>query len=103
MPLLLLACASILYATGGLFMKQSDGMTTLTPSIVFLALFVAGSMLQALGMRRTDMGIAYVLVLGMEAVAAVVLSVVVLNETYSASRLAAIALVVVGIAWLRST
>jgi multidrug transporter EmrE-like cation transporter len=60
-------------------------------------------MLQALGMRRTDMGVAYVLVLGMEAVVAVVLSAVVLNETYSASRLAAIALVVVGIAWLRST
>jgi multidrug transporter EmrE-like cation transporter len=103
MALLLLACASVLYAAGGLFMKQSDGITKLLPSAAFLALFVGGAMLQALGMRRAEMGVAYVLVLGMEAVAAVALSMVVLNESYSASRLAAIALIVGGIAWLRAS
>lgn len=98
-----LACASILYAVGGLFMKQSDGITRLLPSLAFLALFMAGAVLQAIGMRRADMGVSYVLVLGMEAVAAVALSTVVLNESYSVSRVAAIVLVIAGIAWLRST
>jgi multidrug transporter EmrE-like cation transporter len=103
MSLLLLASAAVLYAVGGLFMKQSDGITRVLPSVAFLLLFAAGAALQALGMRRADMGPSYILVLGLEAIAAVVLSIVVLNESYSASRLAAIALVVVGIAWLRAT
>ena len=103
MSLLTLTCASVLYAIGGLFMKQSDGATRLVPSLAFVALFVGGAVLQAIGMRRADMGVSYVLVLGMEAIAAVILSTVVLNETYSASRVAAIVLVVVGIAWLRAT
>jgi len=38
-----------------------------------------------------------------EAIAAVVLSALVLHESYSPERLAAIALVVVGIAWLRQS
>jgi drug/metabolite transporter (DMT)-like permease len=36
-----------------------------------------------------------------EAIAAVLLSAAFLGETYSASRLGAIALVLIGIAWLR--
>jgi multidrug transporter EmrE-like cation transporter len=103
MSLMLLAIASALYAVGGLFMKQSDGVTRLVPTLIFLALFVAGATLQAAGMNRADMGVSYVLVLGMEAVAAVVLSVAVLGESYSASRAAAIVLVLAGIVWLRST
>lgn len=103
MSLLLLASAAVLYAVGGLFMKQSDGVTRALPSAVFLILFAAGAALQALGMRRADMGVSYILVLGLEAIAAVLLSVVVLNESYSASRLAAIALVVLGMVWLRAT
>lgn len=103
MSLLMLTCASVLYAVGGLFMKQSDGVTRLLPSLAFLALFAGGATLQATGMRRADMGVSYVLVLGIEAVAAVLLSIAVLNENYSVSRLAAIVLVVAGIAWLRAT
>ena len=40
-------------------------------------------------MKRADMGTSYLLVLGIEAVIAVVLSAHVLNESYTASRLAA--------------
>lgn len=103
MALVLLVAASLAYAVGGLFMKQSDGLTHLVPTLVFLALFAGGASLQALGMRHGDMGVAYVLVLGVEAVFAVALSAVVLHEGYSASRLAAVALVLIGIAWLRRT
>lgn len=97
----LLVLASIAYAVGGLFMKQSDGVTRLMPTVAFLALFVSGAMMQAFGMKQADMGVSYVFVLGLEAIAAVLLSAFVLHEGYSASRLAAIALVVIGIAWLR--
>lgn len=101
MPLLLPSLAALAYALGGLFMKQSDGVTRVAPTLAFLGLFVSGAVLQALGMRHAEMGLSYVFVLGLEAIAAVVLSAWVLNEQYTASRLFAIALIVVGIAWLR--
>ena len=97
----LLLLASLAYAVGGLFMKQSDGATRPLPTLVFVLLFAAGAVLQAVAMRKSDMGVSYVFVLGVEAVAAVVLSAAVLHEAYTPSRLAAIALVAVGVAWLR--
>lgn len=103
MALVLLVAASVAYAVGGLFMKQSDGLTHVLPTVAFLLLFGAGAALQALGMKDSDMGVSYVFVLGVEAVAAVGLSAVLLQERVSASRLAAVVLVLVGIAWLRRT
>lgn len=101
MALLLLVFASIAYAVGGLFMKHSDGVTRFLPTLSFLALFASGATIQAIGMKQADMGPSYVFVLGVEAIAAVLLSAFVLHERYSVSRLAAIVLIVVGIAWLR--
>lgn len=101
MPVLLLVLASAAYSVGGLFMKQSDGVTRLIPTLLFLALFAVGATLQALGMKQGEMGATYVFVLGLEAVLAVLLSAAVLHEPYTASKLAAMAMVVLGIAWLR--
>lgn len=101
MALLMLVFASIAYAVGGVFMKHSDGVTRLLPTLAFLALFVSGATMQAIGMRQADMGVSYVFVLGVEAVAAVLLSGFMLHERYSLSRLAAIALILAGIVWLR--
>ena len=101
MTLFMLIAASIAYAVGGLFMKQSDGVTRLMPTIGFLVLFGCGAAMQAIGMKQADMGMSYVFVLGVEAIAAVLLSAVFLGESYSVSRLGAIALVLIGIVWLR--
>jgi len=103
MALLMLMLASVAYAVGGLFMKQSDGVSRLLPSLAFVALFAAGATLQAIGMKQADMGVSYMFVLGVEAIAAVLLSTLVLHESYPPSRLAAVALVVIGIAWLRQS
>ena len=83
MALVMLVLASITYAVGGLFMKQSDGVTRLLPTVAFLALFASGATMQAVGMKQADMGVSYVFVLGLEAVAAVVISAFVLHEGYS--------------------
>lgn len=103
MPLALLTLASIMYAVGGLFMKSSNGVSRLTPTLGFVALFVAGALAQARGMRDSDMSASYVFVLGVEAVVAVVLGVSFLHEPLTPSRLTAIVLVVAGVAWLRLT
>jgi multidrug transporter EmrE-like cation transporter len=103
MATLLLVMASVAYAAGGLFMKQSGGATQLAPTVGFLLLFAVGATLQAIGMRQEAMGSAYVFVLGVEAVVAVLLSAWLLQEPYSPSKLVAMAIVVAGIAWLRLT
>ena len=98
-----LAVASIFYATGGLCMKWSEGLTRPVPTAMLFALFALGASLQTLGMRRADLGVAYIVVLGLEAMAALAFSVLILGESCSASRLGAVALIVTGIAWLQRT
>jgi quaternary ammonium compound-resistance protein SugE len=103
MALIQLVLASAAYAVGGLFMKQSAGLSRPRPTIAFLALFAGGATLQAAGMRSADLGVSYIFVLGVEALITVLLSRFYLHESYTPSRIAAIALVIVGIAWLRRT
>jgi quaternary ammonium compound-resistance protein SugE len=101
MALAQLIIASIAYALGGLFMKLSDGLSRPWPILAFSLLFLGGAMLQAVGMRGADMGVSFVFVLGVEAIAATGLSVLYLHETLSLSRIAAVLVVVAGVAWLR--
>ena len=103
MDILLLTLAALAFSAGGLFMKLSAGVTRPAPTVAFIVLFVGGAVVQALAMRRSDLGVSYVFVLGLEAIATVLLSVWMLNETYSPQRIAAITLVVIGIAWLRAS
>lgn len=81
-------------------MKLSAGLTRIGPTIAFLVLFVAGALIQALAMRRADLAVAYIFVLGAEAALTLLLSIVLLHEAVSWQRIGAVALVVIGIALL---
>jgi multidrug transporter EmrE-like cation transporter len=63
-------------------------------------LFCAGAACQAVGMRKTEMGVAYISVLGLEALAAFVLSWLALGERVTISKIGALLLIVGGIALL---
>ena len=99
--LIQLILASVIYAVGGLCMKLSAGLTQPLPSVLLFTFFMIGATLQTLGMRRADLGVAYIMVLGMEALAAAGLSIFFLNESWSLSRLGAVAMVIAGVFWLR--
>lgn len=101
MQAILLIAAALCFAVGGVFMKYSNGATKIGASAAFLALFSAGAIAQAMAMKSTSMGLVYVLVLGLEALAATAISVVYLREGFSWQRAIAILLVVVGISLLR--
>jgi multidrug transporter EmrE-like cation transporter len=103
MYLLLLVAASLLFAFGGLFMKLSFGLTRLGPSALVFAFFCAGAACQAIAMRRADMGVAYVSVLGLEAVAAFAISVFALHESAAPLRIVAVLLIVSGMLLLERT
>jgi multidrug transporter EmrE-like cation transporter len=100
MDLILLLAASLLFAAGGLFMKYSQGLTRLGPSVAVFTLFCAGAACQAIAMRRAEMGVAYIFVLGLEAILAFLLSIFLLNERASVSRVCAVVLIIAGIALL---
>jgi drug/metabolite transporter (DMT)-like permease len=65
--------------------------------------FCAGAAMQTLAMRRSEISVNYILVLGLEAALALVLGVAWLGEAVSPLKLAGVALIVVGVAALRST
>ena len=81
-------------------MKISLGLTKVLPSALVFLFFCAGAACQAIAMKRTDMGVAYVFVLGLEAVAAFLISVFALHENASVARVIAVGLVVSGIVLL---
>jgi multidrug transporter EmrE-like cation transporter len=101
MQLALLSLAALCFAAGGVFMKSSAGASRPLPTIAFLLLFLAGAILQARAMRRLDMAVVYIAVLGLEAVLALGFSVLLLGERVSLFRLVAVILIVAGIALLR--
>src|SRR5881275_2721947 len=101
MELIELMLAAVSFASGGLFMKLSDGLSRPGPIMGFYACFAAGATLQALGMRHADLSVSYIFVLGLEAAVTLGLSVWYLQESCPPSRIAAVVVVVVGIVWLR--
>ena len=82
-------------------MKASAGLTQAGPSVAVFVSFCAGAACQALGMRRTEMGVAYISVLGLEALTAFALSSLVLGERVTVAKIGALLMVVGGIALLQ--
>jgi small multidrug resistance pump/quaternary ammonium compound-resistance protein SugE len=97
MNLFLLGLAAVAFAVGGVFMKWSQGLTVLWPSVLLFVCFGAGAACQALAMRTAEMGRVYLAVLGAESILAFLLSVVLLREAATLEKVGAVALITVGI------
>src|SRR5215813_479924 len=94
--------AALSFSIGGYFMKLSAGLTRLRPTLLMFAFFSVGTVFQTVAMRGEQMAITYIVVLGFEAITALILSVLLLNESASVSKFAGVGLVVIGIVLLRS-
>lgn len=101
MNTLLLISAAVSYSAGGYFMKLAEGLTKGLPTVLVLALFCLGALLQTIAMRHSEMSISYIVVLGLEAITALVLGMFLLGETISPAKFIGIVLVVLGIVVLR--
>ena len=102
MPLILSALAALAFTIGGVFMKSADGTRHLLPTVGFLLLFAGGAALQSYAMRGAELGVTYVLVLGLEAMLAFGFGIVLFGEALTVTRIGAVALIVAGIALLRT-
>jgi small multidrug resistance pump/quaternary ammonium compound-resistance protein SugE len=101
MSLLLSLLAAAAYTVGGVFMRKAEGFTHALPALMVFACFGAGAALQTLAMRRSEVSINYILVLGLEAALALMLGVAWLGEALSPLKLMGVALILGGVLALR--
>jgi len=80
--------AALLFTVGGIFMKLSEGLTKFWPTMTVFALFVTGAALQALAMKREDLAVTYLVVVGLEAILAFLFGVLVFSESCTPARIA---------------
>jgi multidrug resistance protein EbrB len=99
--LALYSIAAAFYVAGGVFMKYSTGLTRALPTVALVALFAAGALVQAVAMKHESLGSSYVVVLGLEALLAVVAGYLLFLEPISLKMLLGVVFVVLGIILLR--
>lgn len=97
MPWLYLVLAGLLEIVWAFSMKQSEGFTRLTPTLIMLVTMIASFWLLALAMRSIPLGTAYVIWTGIGAVGAFAVGIFILAEPVNATRMAAAALIISGL------
>lgn len=103
MAWIMLAAAGLLEVVWALALKASDGLSPRSPAtFVFLVAGALSFALLAAALRHLPVGTAYAVWTGIGAVGAALAGVVLLGDPASASRLAAIGVIAVGIVWLAS-
>lgn len=93
--------AGLLEIVWAVSMKQSEGFTRLTPTLVTIAGMAASFWLLALAMRSLPLGTAYTIWTGIGAVGAFVFGVVFLGEQVSPMRIGAAVLIVSGLVLMK--
>ena len=89
--------AALAFTFGGVFMKLSHGFSQPLPSLAMLGLFGLGAVLLTLSIEaRGELGPAYLVVLGLEAVLAFVFGAMLFGEHPDLGRVIGLALLIVG-------
>lgn len=101
MAWIMLAAAGLLEVVWALALKASDGLSPREPAtLVFLVAAVISFALLAAALRDLPVGTAYAVWTGIGAVGAAIAGVILFGDPATASRLAAIGVIAVGIVWL---
>lgn len=90
----------VIWAVG---LKYTDGFTRLWPSVVTVVTFAGSLFLLALAVRSIPIGTAYAMFVGIGAVGAAVLGIILFDESTDAPRLFFLSLLIVALIGLRLT
>ena len=90
----------VIWAVG---LKYTDGFTRLWPSVVTVVTFAGSLFLLALAVRSIPIGTAYAMFVGIGAVGAAVLGIILFDESTDAARLFFLSLLIVSLIGLRLT
>lgn len=96
-----LGLAGLLEIVWASFLKQSEGFTRLTPSVITLVAMVGSFWLLALAMRSLPLGTAYAIWTGIGAVGAFAVGIVVMGEAATLGRIVSVALLITGMVGLK--
>jgi quaternary ammonium compound-resistance protein SugE len=96
-----LGLAGLLEIVWASFLKQSEGFSRLTPSVVTLVAMVGSFWLLALAMRSLPLGTAYAIWTGIGAVGAFAVGIVVMGEAATLGRIVSVALLITGMVGLK--
>lgn len=100
----LMVAAALAFTIGGVFMKASQGLTQTLPTLAMLGLFVLGATLLTLSIDvRGQLGPAYLIVLGLEAVLAMAFGAILFGENATPPRLLGLGLLIVGMILIEAT
>jgi multidrug transporter EmrE-like cation transporter len=97
----LYSLAAALYVAGGVFMKHSAGLTRGLPALALVVVFSAGALVQAWAMKHEALGSSYVVVLGLEALLAVIAGYFLFAEQMTVRMISGVVFIVLGIILLR--
>ncbi|MCC6672428.1 MAG: quaternary ammonium compound efflux SMR transporter SugE [Planctomycetes bacterium] len=103
MPWLLLFLAGLFEVAWAIGLKYTEGFTRLWPSVGTVAALAVSMVLLALAARTLPIGTAYAVWVGIGALGAAVLGIVLFGESREPARLAFLALLVVSIVGLKLT
>lgn len=96
-----LLIAGVLEVVWAFFMKQSNGFTSLIPSIVTIVAMIISFALLSVSMKTLPLGTAYTVWTGIGAVGALAVGILFLNESVSPTRIIAAVLILCGIVMMK--
>lgn len=96
-----LLVAGLLEVIWAFFMKQSDGFSKLTPTVITFATMFASFALLSYSMKALPLGTAYTVWTGIGAVGAFAVGVAVLGEALTPMRVLAAVLIVTGLVLMK--
>ncbi len=97
MAWILLTLAGVLEVVWAYFMKQSQGFTKVTPSIITIVTMIASFAMLSVSMKSIPLGTAYTIWTGIGAVGAFLAGVLLLGEAANPMRIVAAVLIVLGL------
>ncbi len=103
MPWLLVILSGLLEAGWAIGLKASDGFTRPLPTLLTLLGMLASFGMLTIAARSLPIGTAYAVWVGIGAIGAVILGVIVYDEAMTAGRVLSLLLVLVGIVGLKVT
>jgi quaternary ammonium compound-resistance protein SugE len=100
---LILILAGLLEVVWAITLKQTEGFTRLTPSLVTIVTMAASFWLLSVALRTLPLGTAYAVWVGIGAIGTAIAGIVLFEEAVTPLKLVSLVLVVAGIVGLKVT
>ena len=103
MQWIILVIAGLLEVVWAVGLKYTEGFTRTLPSVVTVAAMIASVVLLGIAMKQLPVGAAYGIWVGIGAVGAAIMGIVLFGESVSAVKVVSLLLIVAGIAGLKAS